>query len=344
MKVRKIGIVSLSSGMLGEAFVAHERELGLRRLQELGLEVVYLPNALKGLDYLDQHPEARAEDLLAAFSDPSLDLILCAIGGLDSYRLLPALFAEQQLEQALTSKIFLGFSDTTINHLMLQKLGLPSFYGQAFLPDICELAPEMLPYIRSYFETLVQTGKIEEIRPSSLWYQERTDFSLAGLGQSMPSYPNQGFLHLQGSATFKGPILGGCLESLYEILAGDRFPDQAQLCQDYQLFPSLEDWSGKILLLETSEEKANPAKFARMLSRLKDYGLFEVVSGLLFGKPQDQAYMEDYHRILVEVLDQPDLPILANINVGHATPRCIVPLGIPAQVDAEEQVIRFDYT
>ena len=144
MKVRKIGIISLSSGMLGEAFVAHERELGLRRLQELGLEVVYLPNALKGLDYLDQHPEARAEDLLAAFSDPSLDLILCAIGGLDSYRLLPALFAEQQLEQALTSKIFLGFSDTTINHLMLQKLGLPSFYGQAFLPDICELAPEML--------------------------------------------------------------------------------------------------------------------------------------------------------------------------------------------------------
>ena len=30
MKVRKIGIISLSSGMLGETFVAHERELGLR--------------------------------------------------------------------------------------------------------------------------------------------------------------------------------------------------------------------------------------------------------------------------------------------------------------------------
>lgn len=344
MKVRKIGIVSLSSGILGEVFVAHERELGLRRLHELGLEVVYLPNALKGLDYLDQHPEARAEDLLAAFLDPFVDMILCAIGGVDTYRLLPALFAEQQLEQVLTPKIFLGFSDTTINHLMLHQLGLPTFYGQSFLPDICELAPEMLSYTRSYFETLVQTGKIEEIRPSSLWYQERTDFSSTSLGQVMPSYPNQGFLHLQGSGTFRGPILGGCLESLYEILAGDRFPDQAQLCQDYQLFPSLEDWAGKILLLETSEEKANPAKFAQMLGHLKDYGLFEVISGLLFGKPQDQAYIEDYHRILVEVLDKPDLPILANINVGHATPRCIIPLGIPAQVDAGEQVIRFDYS
>ena len=65
--------------------MAHERELGLRRLQELGLEVAYLPNALKGLDYLNQHPEARAKDLLAAFSDPSVDLILCAIGGLVTF-------------------------------------------------------------------------------------------------------------------------------------------------------------------------------------------------------------------------------------------------------------------
>ena len=31
------------------------------------------------------------------------------------------------------------------------------------------------------------------------------------------------------------------------------------------------------------------------------------------------------------------------INVGHATPRAIVPFGVHAHVDAQEQVIRFDY-
>lgn len=339
MRVKKIGIVSLSSGILGEDFIAHELELGLRRLQNLGIEVVTLPNALKGMEYLDQHPEARAQDLLDAFADPSLDMILCAIGGFDTYRLLPYLLADDQLKQVLSPKIFLGFSDTTINHLMLHQLGLQTFYGQAFLPDVCELADDMLPYTRSYFEELVEKGKIEEIRPSTLWYQEREDFSPSGLGKSMPSQPNQGFLHLQGPSTFTGSILGGCLESLYEILEGGRFPDQVELCQKYQLFPSLEDWSGKILLLETSEEKPSPKDFEKMLRTLKDYGLFEVVTGLLFGKPQDQIYMEEYHQILVDVIDNPDFPILANLNIGHATPRCILPFGVDVQVDALEQVI-----
>ena len=54
--------------------------------------------------------------------------------------------------------MFLGFSDSTVNHLMLHKLGLNSFYGQAFLPDVCELAPDMLPYTRAYFEELIATG------------------------------------------------------------------------------------------------------------------------------------------------------------------------------------------
>lgn len=41
---------------------------------------------------------------------------------------------------------------------MLHKAGLHTFYGQAFLPDICELDNEMLPYTRKYFEELIRTG------------------------------------------------------------------------------------------------------------------------------------------------------------------------------------------
>ena len=87
--VRKIEIVSLSRGILGETFVRHELELGLKRLEEMGVEVVFSPNALKGLDYISAHPEARADDLISAFQDDSVDMILCAIGGDDTYRLLP---------------------------------------------------------------------------------------------------------------------------------------------------------------------------------------------------------------------------------------------------------------
>ena len=177
--VKNIAIVSLSSGVLGEGFVAHEVEIGLKRLRNYGLNVRFMPHALKGLAYVKNHPEDRAADLLAALRDPEIDMILCALGGDDTYRLLPYLFEHDALRQAVHNKIFLGFSDTTINHLMLHKVGLNTFYGQAFLPDVCELDTEMLPYTRRYFEELIRTGTIRRITPSDVWYESRTDFGPA---------------------------------------------------------------------------------------------------------------------------------------------------------------------
>lgn len=59
-----IGIVSLSSGVIGEDFVKHEVDLGVQRLKDLGLNPIFLPQSLKGLDFIKEHPEARAEDLI----------------------------------------------------------------------------------------------------------------------------------------------------------------------------------------------------------------------------------------------------------------------------------------
>ena len=40
-------------------------------------------------------------------------------------------------------------------------------------------------------------------------------------------------------------------------------------------------------------------------------------------------------------MDDPALPILADVNVGHALPRCILPFGVNAAVDAAAQTITF---
>lgn len=343
MRVKKIGIVSLSSGIMGEGFIQHELNIGLERLKQYGIEVEFLPNALKGMEFIKNHPECRAQDLLTAFMDDSIDMILCAIGGEDTYRLLPYLFDNNELEKVVTQKIFLGFSDTTINHFMLHKVGIKTFYGQAFLPDVCELSKDMLPYTKQYFEELVTTGKIKEIRPSDVWYQEREDFSENTVGVEMCSYPNKGFELLKGQSIFKGKILGGCLESIYDIFDNARFEDTVSLCEKYNLFPKLEDWKGKILLLETSEEKTAPELFRKMINVLKDYGLFDVLTGVLVGKPQNETYYDEYKSILLEELSDKNVSIVYNVNVGHATPRCIIPFGGEAEVNVKEQVIMFNY-
>ena len=108
------------------------------------------------------------------------------------------------------------------------------------------------------------------------------------------------------------------------------------------MFPKLDDWKDKILLIETAEGSSAPDEYKKMIEALKKTGIFDVLSGVIVGKPIDNIYAEEYKQILIDVIDNPNLPIVFNINVGHATPRAIIPFGVEATVDTDRQVIEFD--
>ena len=74
---------------------------------------------------------------------------------------------------------------------------------------------------------------------------------------------------------------------------------------------------------------------------LKEYGIFDVLSGVLVGKPQDEIYYDEYKKILLEETAGKGLSVVYNINIGHATPRCIIPFGVETQVNVDKQVITF---
>ncbi len=340
--VKTVAIVSLSHGTAGEDFAKHEIELGLSRLEKNGLKVKFMNNALKGHAYLKEHPEKRAEDLLQAFNDDDVDMILCAIGGDDTYRLLPYLFENDELKNAVCEKIFLGFSDTTTNHFMLNKVGLNTFYGQSFLADICELGKEMLPYSKKYFEELITTKTVKEITPSDSWYENRTDFSKEQMGTPLKEHKNNGFELLQGNPVFSGKIFGGCIETLFDMYTGEWYKDSPELCRKYGLFPDLNFWKDRILLLESSEVKMKPEQYKKALITLKNEGIFDVISGIIVGKPAEEVYYEEYKKMLIEAVGNPSLSIVYNVNVGHALPRCIIPFGAEATVDTEKQRIVFE--
>ena len=341
----KVAIVSLSRGMLGEEFCSHNIEIGVKRLKEYGLEPVFMPNALKGIEYLKAHPKARAQDLKDAFWDDSVAGIICAIGGDDTYRLLPYLMEDEEFIDAVhkNPKLFTGFSDTTINHLMLYKLGLSTYYGPNFICDLAEISDEMLPYSRRTFESYIAGNEYNEITSSEIWYQERTDFSKQAVGTERISHKEvHGYELLQGKDYFEGRLLGGCLESLYDILTTTRYEDEKDVCEKYGLFPDIEEWKEKILFIETCEEKPSPEQFEKEISILREKGVFDVVNGVLVGKPQDEAYYDEYKNILIKVINNPDLPIVYNVNFGHAAPRCALQYGAMVSVDMKAKKIKYE--
>ena len=82
--------------------------------------------------------------------------------------------------------------------------------------------------------------------------------------------------------------------------------------------------------------------YEKMLLTLKEHGIFDVVKGVLAGKPMDETYADEYKKLLIKIINDPKLSVLCNINIGHATPRCIIPFGVNATVDADRQVITFE--
>ena len=359
----KVAVICLSSGILGEPYCAHEKELGIKKLRESGLEPVFTEHALMGRDFIAAHPEARAADLKAAFLDDSVNGIICAIGGIETFRTFPYLMEDGEFIGAVKQhpKFFLGFSDTTNNHFMFHRLGLQTFYGQAFICDLAELSGDMLPYSKAQFESCFAPYHGRKITPSDVWYEERTDFSAAAVGTMPVSHREEhGYELLQGSPVFGGELLGGCIDSMGDMLMTDNFErygellsaefekcpqlkedfiNQSEITGKYNIFPTAEEWKGKILFAETSEEMPTPGMLAEYLSALKKEGVFDNISGIIVGKPMNERYYEEYKSVWRDIVNNSELPILYNVNFGHSAPRTILPYGAMAHVDAEKQEI-----
>lgn len=338
----KIAIVSLSRGLLGMPFCKHELDIGIRRLKEFGLEPVIMPNALKDLEYIEKHPEVRAADLKQAFMDDSIKAIITAIGGDDTYKTIPYLMDDNEFIEAVKNnpKIFTGFSDTTNNHLMLNRIGLSTFYGPCLMADIAELDNEMLPYTKTYFEKYFMNETGYEITPSPVWYSNRENYDIEQVGKPRIMHKEMhGFETLNGSGVVTGKLYGGCLESIYDAFTGAMFDDQPRIYEKYKIFPTEEEWMEKVLFLETCELMPLPEELEKMLIELKNRKIFNLVKGIIIGKPMNEKYYEEYKDVYKKVFSDLETPILYNVNFGHSVPRCIIPYDAEATIDYDNQRI-----
>ena len=338
----KIAIVSLSRGILGMPYCKHELDIGIKRLKEFGLEPVIMPNALKDIEYLEKHPEARAADLKQAFMDTNIKAIINAIGGTDTYKLIPYLMDDEEFKSAVINnpKIFTGFSDTTNNHLMLNKIGLSTFYGPCFLCDLAELDYKMLPYTKEYFEKFFLEEDCFEITSSPIWYSDRESYGENEVGKSRISHEEVHFFEtLNGSGTVCGKLYGGCIESIYDALTGSLFADEPYIYEKYKIFPTEEEWKEKILFLETSEERPTPEILEKMLLEIKNRNIFNLVKGVIIGKPMDEIYYEEYKVVYKKIFLDLLTPVLYNVNFGHSVPRCIIPYNADTIVDYDNKKI-----
>ncbi len=328
----RVAVVSLSSGSLGEPDRIHKYSLAKERLaNDFGLELVAMPNALRGIDYLYRHPEARAADLMEAFRDPSIRAVFCAIGGDDTIRLLPYIDFDVLHDNP---KIFTGFSDSTTNHFMMYKAGLMSYYGVSLMCNLAEYGKINDYSLDMMQRTLFSPQPTLEIPSAPYWYDDEDEkiwWKEENMHRLKPYHPEEiGYELVQGGGTVKGQLLGGCID-VFPMLWGTA------------LWPALDAWRGKLLFVETSEEDMPCEYLTWYLRNLQAQGIFDVISGILVGKPARRSKYEPYKEVFRKVVGfeagHPELPILCNVNFGHAEPICVLPIGAMCRLDADQKTI-----
>ena len=323
----KIATVSLSWG--GPSVFPHRYQIGVKQLQdEFGLQIVEMPNTLKDADWLSRNPKARADDLMQAFADPSIKGIFATIGGDDSIRTLP--FMDHDVIRK-NPKIFIGYSDTTISHLVCYKAGLVSFYGPSIMVEFAENGG-MFPYVvQSLRKTLFSSEAIGEVKPSTDgWTVERLDWGdPANQNIKRKLTPSTGWKFLQGKGIRRGHLIGGCIEVLDWTRGTEFFP---------------ENWQDAILFIETSEEAPPPEMVTRTLRVFAAMGILQQLSGILFGRPGGEISPDnftDYDHAILQVVNEElgltDLPVVTNMDFGHTAPMFVLPYGVQAEIDSENQ-------
>jgi muramoyltetrapeptide carboxypeptidase len=119
---------------------------GIAALEGLGFAVRAEPGLLERKLFSAGSAARRVEELHALVADPEVAAILCARGGAGVSELLPRL--DPELFRA-HPKPFVGYSDLTLMHSFLGRLGLVSFHGPMLAGELASGAYDPASFARA---------------------------------------------------------------------------------------------------------------------------------------------------------------------------------------------------
>jgi len=314
-------------------------EQAMRRLEELtGLVPVEYPTTRRP----DASPADRADDLMAAFADPSIRAVLATIGGDDQILVIPHLDPEMVVRDP---KPFVGYSDNTNLHNWLWSSGIASFYGgstQVHLgagPGIDDV------HARSLRAALLDGGTLEVVEPGESedigvpWTDPRS-LSEFGARERTEPWTWGGGVEPRSGATW-----GGCLEVIDQLLVADRFPFTPDALE------------GSVLLLETSELLPPADWVTRVVRAMGERGLLQPLAAVLVARPpasslevtrspeQRIAYRAAQRdAVMVELARyNPEAVVCIGPPFGHTRPQWILPHGGVVSLDPSSESITAEY-
>jgi muramoyltetrapeptide carboxypeptidase len=272
---------------------------GVAELEKLGFTVRVADGARERRGFTAGAVENRLRQLHGLFADPAVAAIACARGGAGTVQLLPGLDRDLLRENP---KVLLGYSDVTLLHLEMERLGVTSLHGPMVTRGLDE-------------------GESGYDR-ASLWH---------GLtGEGTPYRSAEDDLLPLADGTAEGVTRGGCL-SMLAAAAGT--PWAMRRGEDPSLL-FLEDVDEKPYRVDRMLRQLRASGAFEGVAGL----VFGDMRGCAPGFDEDYA-LED---VLLEALDGLGVPVALGLSSGHTTlPGVTLPLGVRGRLECANGEARF---
>jgi muramoyltetrapeptide carboxypeptidase len=295
-------------GLINPSGAIYERapyEMAHEAMAALGFRVREGRHLRARYGHMAGTPPQRASDLHELLADPDVAGILAVTGGSGANRVLPhldmGLFARHP-------KFLGGFSDlTALITAVHVRTGLVTFHA---------------PLARSEWNAF----SVEHFRA----------VVMQGLAHTLPPAPvkgddlvvREGRVQTLRGGIARGPLVGGNLAVLTSLAGTPYWPS----------------FDGAILFLEDVNEYVY--RIDRMLSTLLLGGALERVAGVVLGGFTDCPVSEGSFGTLTldEVFDDYfgalGVPVVRGVPFGHIKRKWTLPLGVPAELDADAGTVR----
>ena len=257
----------------------------------------------------------RVTDLMEAFLDRNVEIIICANGGYNVNQILPYL-DYKTIEQ--NPKIIVGYSDiTALLIAIMNKTGLVTYYGPMLSGFV-----RGDKYTMQYFEKILSNEDIR-IFPSKRIY----DYKRLNDGIEKVTLKNGGMITIQEGVGY-GKIIGGNLCTL-NLLQGTEYMPKLNNCILF-LEDDADDFNTDVFLLEFDRNLESLLQLPNCKINGIVFGRFQLCSNMTIGKLT--AVIKNKEKLK-------DIPIVSGVDFGHTNPMITIPLGAYCKLNSKENNI-----